>query len=297
MSTSAFLLYEHRSKIVNHFSNGVSTIFCTIALLLALTLRVVNKKLNKSISFRLSIFILIGDLLFSIFQIMAVHSTSDFMCHIATAGFLFATLISLLYTVSVALNLVLTIIFKIYCGQYMKLALYIVPFLISLIVSILPLAFKQISFRTASCWFREEEPEGLNWAYATNYIWIMITIVFCTMVFLSVTFYLIIQRSIFRSSYQGMETDKLEIKTQTIIKLLMYPLTPIICYTLIMVKLILISRGVVLEPEADYSLNITATFFKGFQGFFNASIFLSNSLLYKEAELAFKKLKRGQFSV
>ncbi|KAI9297857.1 hypothetical protein K502DRAFT_323049 [Neoconidiobolus thromboides FSU 785] len=187
-----------------------------------------------------------------------------------------------------ALNLQLTVIFKFHSGKWMKLALYIVPLLSSLLISILPLAFGQISLAEGSCWFKEWTPLGLQWAYITNYGWIMATIVYCTIVFTSVTFYLIIQRSLFRSSFQGMKSGSLEVKTRTIIKLLMYPLIPIICYALVLVKLALAGLGIKLAEETGYSLNIAATFFKGFQGFFNATLFLFNSLLYREARLAFE---------
>ncbi|KAI9297845.1 hypothetical protein K502DRAFT_346633 [Neoconidiobolus thromboides FSU 785] len=290
------VLYLYQNKVVTTFSHVVSIIFTLIVLTTVAVISSINQSINKSLPYRLSIFILIGDLFFSCFSLIAISVQTQAMCTFAFFMVIFSTLISLLYTLAIGLNLYLMVVHKYYIGRCFRYFLYIAPFLISLILTLIPLIMNKlvlIEGDNGGCWYNEAE-DGIYWAYFTNYGWIIFSIVFCTFVFVSVLSNLVYNKYSFTSNFKDSNV-KNEINKYIIIRLLMFPLIPIVCYFLLVLRLICMSKfGESFNLSDDFfeQTNIAMSFFKGFQGFLNGSLFLYNKVLYKEAERAISKATR-----
>ncbi|KAI9297849.1 hypothetical protein K502DRAFT_362887 [Neoconidiobolus thromboides FSU 785] len=173
----------------------------------------------------------------------------------------------------------------------LKYAYYIVPLILSLVLSILPVVLGEIIFTSgegSTCWFNEDETSGFVWAYAVNYAWILFSIIFCTFVFATVSFNLFYEKYKLNTSFDKKTVTN--VNKCVIIRLLMFSLIPIVCYIVLVFRLLF---GKSFTFDQEFQTSIASSFFKGLQGFFNASLFLYNSLLYKEAEKAITKVVRS----
>ncbi|KAI9297846.1 hypothetical protein K502DRAFT_346634 [Neoconidiobolus thromboides FSU 785] len=284
------ILYLYQDRLATTFSHTVSIIFTGIVILTIIIISIMNKKLNDSLPYRLSIFILFGDLLFSCSSLTAMNTQNKLVCSFSFLGVVFSTLISLLYTLSIGLNLYITVVYRYYVGRKLTYSYYLVPLLLSIVLSSAPLVFKKINLSgsegEATCWFDEGTMDGILWAYSVNYGWIIFSILFCLFICVRVTSFLLFESNFFKSDLK-MKQITIQANRKVIIRLLIFPLIPIICYTTLIIKLVFAVR---FSKDLGAKISIASSFFKGLQGFLNGSLFLYNSIFYKEVERAVSKV-------
>ncbi|KAI9291659.1 hypothetical protein K502DRAFT_368263 [Neoconidiobolus thromboides FSU 785] len=273
--------------LVFHFSQVLSFIFVTFALLMAFTVFKVNEKLNNKINYRLSILVLCSDIIFLTFQFISRYSNSDAVCVLSAWGVVFSTLISMFYTVVIAVNLQITFIHKAYANRYTIWAYYTCPAFFALLLSLLPVFVGQIGLHqegdTVSCWYKAET-SGTIWSYTTFYGWILFGIFYCFCVITTIISLHYLRRYYFKSEFANSIANGNNKSNTAILRVLLYPGVPVVCYFCIMVKLF---SGI-----QSTDLTIAADFFQSLQGFLNSIIFLTSPTFLQEIRYSKVKLAR-----
>ncbi|KAJ9079409.1 hypothetical protein DSO57_1035649 [Entomophthora muscae] len=145
--------FEFLNPIAVVASNIISIALSGMVVMYAVVVGVVNGGLNSKVSFCLSLGIICIDGLYSVFQAVGVLSSSGWACNLSSVGVVFMTLMSTLLTCALTLNLQLIILHDVTVNSFMRVAYFVVPLLVSLVVSALPLVFGQIGLHWQGEWY------------------------------------------------------------------------------------------------------------------------------------------------
>ncbi|RIB19273.1 hypothetical protein C2G38_1277010 [Gigaspora rosea] len=143
------------------------------------------------VSFRLSFAALICDIGYSVHVLITLvwDNTPGFLCVYATWAVVFFGLISLFFTVCIALNLHLIFISEFGSHYNFEKYYFIISFSFSLLLSLLPLAGHMYGYDEpeSSCWYVDSGKEhNIIWQWLTLFGWIDLSILYCAIVVIMV---------------------------------------------------------------------------------------------------------------
>lgn len=185
-----------------HFSNqvlagmaatGASFCFIVLAVISVLAWNPVSRSQLDRVSFRILICALLANMLFGVGFTMCATLKPGHVCSFATFFTQFCLDTSGWLIFSIALNLVLVLIYKVN-GQRMEKYYICFSLFMSMCTSVPPYALNQYGWDPLleTCWYSSgDDTERLRWQIGTQLAWTMTIVLGETVCFLSVLFYML----------------------------------------------------------------------------------------------------------
>jgi len=219
MSSSTFVFAGADARFSNQVlagmaATGASFCFIVLAVISFLAWNPVSRSQLDRVSFRILICALVANMFFGVAFTMCATVKQGHMhvCSFSTFLTQFCLDMSSWLIFSIALNLVLVLIFKVN-GQKMEKIYICFSFFMSLCTSVPPYAMNQYGWDPLleTCWYRSDhDAERLRWQIGTQLAWTMTIVMGETVCFLSVLFYMLRHELLY-----GNDLKSIRVRTET----------------------------------------------------------------------------------
>ncbi|KAI9298381.1 hypothetical protein K502DRAFT_255860 [Neoconidiobolus thromboides FSU 785] len=279
------LSFQFTSTYIDFYSNSLSITLILFSLSLLTLNYFITKEFHQSASYRLSILILLADLFYGIGTFLGIHpqiTVSKPLCYVYQWLSTFSISISVSYSTVIAVIYLLNIVYEYRLSKIAKYIVYLLPLLISLLTSLLPIIFNKINTQ-GTCGYNSNY-DGLLWFIVSNFMAIFIACCLCPIIYGMIIHYLLKKHYQLRYNNSYLLKSQYQFQFITYLRLIFYSLVPIVSHSINIFMSIMRLANIPLSITTIHRLSYFGNFLIGTQGFINSILFLTNSIFLKELD-------------
>ncbi|ORX96422.1 hypothetical protein K493DRAFT_371047 [Basidiobolus meristosporus CBS 931.73] len=278
MSASEEVLFQNNIyDFVFYLLHGSSVISAALVSLTFLGLSWFKGELTESISFRLSIWIAVVDIFYSLFNILNHAFTNPgFLCTSSAWGISFTSLAFVFLSVSLAFNLQATVVHNRLERPEWERIYILASIVLALLLSLIPLPFGVFGYdkKNNICWFISTHKHRAVWETLTFLSWSILGVIYSMVVVAMITERFVRQvRCISAlenlSDSHSINVDRSKIINLTALFITFYALVPAITQTFNLLAEFMILDGM----KVSFPLLMAAVISSSIQGIVNSVVF------------------------